>query len=422
MVPAGLSLLAGLDAALLLLGVAAPISTARLAEVHGPLMVLGFVGTLIALERATALARGSGYLAPALLGLGGVALLVGPVPLVAAKAILAAGMAAFTILYIPLWRRQFDDPLLVQLLGAGLGLAGVVVWFGSLDLQRVLPWLVGFVVLTIAAERVELARITMGAHAGTRLLVHAWAIAAALTVGLASPDIGAIVLGVALLALTAWLVGHDVARRTIRARGAARYMAACILAGYVWLAVAGVALLFGSPDQRAVYDIVVHAVFLGYTISMIMAHATTILPAVLHIALPYRAAFWIPAALLHVGLVVRVWLGDGLGLEPAWQVGGVIGVLALLLFVATAIASAVLGPPRRGSGRTVGAGGAAGTSGAARATGSGGATRTSGTPGSAPGSFPVAHAVPMAHPVPQADAVPSTREGDAVPSTREGDA
>nr|WP_274637860.1 hypothetical protein [Microbacterium bovistercoris] len=344
--PAGLALLAGLDAALLLIGVPAPVTSARLPEVHGPLMVLGFVGTLIALERATALRRWYGYLAPALLGLGGILLLADPVPLTAAKAVLVAGTAAFALVYVPLWHRQFDAPLLVQLLGAAIGCAGAIIWLGQSTIDRTLPWLIGFVVLTIAAERVELARITMGPHAGTRLLVHAWTVVAALVIGVVSPTLGAIAMGLALLGLVLWLVVHDVARRTIRAGGGARYMAACILAGYFWLAVAGVALLFGEPTSQPVYDAVVHAVFLGYTISMIMAHATTILPGVLHIALPYRPAFWVPVVLVQLSLVVRLWLGDALGLPLGWQIGGVLGVAGLLLFVITAVTSAVLGPTK----------------------------------------------------------------------------
>ena len=80
---------------------------------------------------------------------------------------------------------------------------------------------------------------------------------------------------------------------------------------------------------------------------MIMAHATTILPAVLRIPLPYRPAFWVPIALLQVALIVRVWVGDGLGMPVAWQIGGVLGVAALLLFLLTAVTSAILGPPER---------------------------------------------------------------------------
>lgn len=344
MLPAGLALLAGLDAGLLLLGLPAPVTAERLPAVHGILLVLGFVGTLISLERATALARPLGYLAPAVLGLGGILLVVPAVPLLIAKVVLAVGAACVVVLYVPLWRRQYDHALLTQLLAAGLALAGALIWIGQDALTRVVPWLIGFLVLTIAAERVELARITMGPRAGIRLLVHAWAVTAALVVGLVSPDPGAIMLGLALLSLTGWLVVHDVARRTIRARGVTRYMAACILAGYVWLTVAGLVLLLGMPAAQPAYDAVVHAVFLGYTFSMIMAHATTILPAVLRIALPYRPAFWAPIALLQVALVVRVWIGDGLGMPVAWRIGGVLGVIALVLFVLTALYSALRGP------------------------------------------------------------------------------
>ena len=66
----GLSLLAGLNAALLLLDLPAPLTGARLSEMHGELMVFGFLGTVISLERAVAARRWWAYLAPATLGLG----------------------------------------------------------------------------------------------------------------------------------------------------------------------------------------------------------------------------------------------------------------------------------------------------------------------------------------------------------------
>lgn len=69
MVGAGISLLAGLDGALLLLGVWSPVTSTRLSEWHGPLMVLGFVGTVICLERAVALGHRLAFLVPAVSGL-----------------------------------------------------------------------------------------------------------------------------------------------------------------------------------------------------------------------------------------------------------------------------------------------------------------------------------------------------------------
>lgn len=346
MLPAALALLAGLDAALLLLGLPAPVTNERLPQVHGVVLVLGFVGTLIALERATALGRWIGFAAPALLGTGAVMLVIDAVPLPVGKMVLVAGSAAFTVLYLPLWRRQRDAALLTQLLAAGLGCAAAILWLGDVPVTRLMPWLIAFVVLTIAAERVELARITMGAGAGGRLLLAAWATTAALVVSLINADAGAMLLGAVLAVLTVWLLRHDVARKTITARGVTRFMAACMLAGYAWLGVASVILLFGHPVGQPAYDAVLHAVFLGFTISMIMAHATTILPAVLRITLPYRALMWVPMLLLHAGLILRIGFGDGLGGHAAWQLGGLLNIVALLLFLLVALGSAIAGGKR----------------------------------------------------------------------------
>ena len=57
LVPCGLAMLMGVDAALALLGLPAPLSGDRLTSGHGMLMVIGFVGALIALERSVAIGR-----------------------------------------------------------------------------------------------------------------------------------------------------------------------------------------------------------------------------------------------------------------------------------------------------------------------------------------------------------------------------
>ena len=336
LLPAGLCMLAGLDAALLLLGVPAPVSARRLPEVHGVLMVLGFVGTLVALERAVALGRLPGFAAPLLLGAGGVVLL-SPAPLVAGQALLVAGTGALAGLYVPLWRRQRDEAVLVQALGAVLGAGGALLWLAGLDVAVLLPWLAGFLVLTIGGERLELARLAMGPTAGPVLVLLAAVLALAVLLSLLVPEVGHPALGVAVLALGGWLAAHDVARRTVRSPGLPRFLAAGMLGGYAWLAVAGATwALGGTAYDGARYDAVVHAVFLGFTLSMVMAHAPVILPAVLRRPLPYHPALWAPLLLLHGSLLLRTWLGDGLGLAEVWQVAGVLNVASLLLFVAVA--------------------------------------------------------------------------------------
>jgi hypothetical protein len=347
LVPGGLALLAGLDAALLRLGLGAPVADDRWADVHGPLMVLGFVGTLVALERAVAARRAWALASPALLGLGGLALL-GPLPLAAGQGALVAGAALLIAVYGVAWRRQPAAALAVQVLGAVHGLAAAVLWLAGVPVPHLVPTLAGFLVLTVVGERLELLRVgNPSAHVETAVwgLSLGWAVAS--TAALLHPGTGWTLLGAVLLTLVAVLARHDVARRTVRGTGLPRFMAGAMLGGYAWLAVAGAVWLVRGPVlSGAAYDAVLHCVFLGFVLSMIMAHAPVILPAVLRRPLPYRPVMYAPLALLHATLLLRVLVGDARGVDVAVQVGGVGNVVALLLFVGVAVGSAVRGPVR----------------------------------------------------------------------------
>lgn len=351
LLPAGLAMLAGLDAALLLLGLSAPVSATRLADLHGMLMVVGFLGTLIALERAVALRQGWGYAAPGLLGAGALTLLT-PAPETLGKLLLVDGTLVLVGVYAALFRRNRDDVVLVELLGAAHLAIATVLWL-VLPIPYLLPWLVGFIVLTVTAERVELARLSMPATGGRTLVLFASALSTAMVLSLFWPDLGARATGLTLVGFVLWLLRHDVARRTIRTTGLPRFSAAALLGGYAWLLLAGLAWLgwgAAGPGDTA-YDVVVHSVFLGFAISMVMAHAPIILPAVLRKPLPYRPVMWIPLVLMHVGLAVRIGAGDLAGSRAWWQAGSVANVTALLLFVVVAAVSVALGT-RRPTART----------------------------------------------------------------------
>jgi len=173
--------------------------------------------------------------------------------------------------------------------------------------------------------------------------------------------LGIRITGVGLIALSAWLARYDIARRTIRGRGVTRYMAAALLTGYGWLAVAGG--LWAGTGQMAdgpAYDAQLHAIFLGFVMSMIFAHAPVIVPSVLGRPLPFgRGALWVPLILLHASLVLRAG-GDWAGNTDAWQWGGSLNETAILLFLGVAATSVIrarrahpasAGPRQRPAGR-----------------------------------------------------------------------
>jgi len=302
-----LAVLAGLWAALLMLGLDIPTPRPDFAEAHGPLMVLGFLGTLIALERAVAVDVPAGYAVPAAAGVGGLALVLG-LPLPVGQVLLGAAGVGLLALYAIAARRQAAFHLAVMAAGAATWVISVGLWLTGWDVGRLVPWLAGFLVLTIAGERLELSRVTRLTRTARTIFTAAVAL---FTIGtltaIGAFTLGTRIAGAGLLALAGWLAARDVARRTIRQHGLTRYMATCLLAGYGWLAVAGVLWLrFGMSSEGRAFDAQLHAVFLGFVIGMVMAHAPVIVPAVFRAAVPFRRVFYAHLVLLHAGLVLRV--------------------------------------------------------------------------------------------------------------------
>ena len=335
----GICLLGGLNAALVLLGVWAPVAEARMGSLHGMVMVLGFMATVIALERAQALRQTWAYLAPGLLGAGGISLVIG-LPMAFGQLLLLQGTLMLVVVYLFLWRRAPLPLVGVQVLAAVSAAVAAGLWL-VVEVSLLIAWLAAFVILTIAAERAELASLSLGRRATPMLL----GVAVGLTLGAAStllwPSAGSRVFGAFVVATALWLLHDDVARRMVRTTGLRRYNGVALLLGYGWLALAGFTwLAVGEPVAQPAYDIVIHGVFLGFGVSMIMAHAPIIFPAVLGRPLPYRPAFWVPLAMLHLSMALRV-AGNLAGLDGLWRAGGVGAVASMIALMLVIVATAV---------------------------------------------------------------------------------
>lgn len=342
LVPGVLSLLAGLWGGLLLLGLQVPALRSSTAADHGALMTLGFLGTVISLERAVALRRRWGFVAPAAAGAGGVALLAG-LPGIVGWSLLCLASVVFVLIYAVVLR--IAPALHVAVMAAG-GLCwyfATVLWLGGWTIPRLVPWLAGFLVFTIIGERLELARVALLTRASVRAFgAGGAAFAAGLMLTAVSgraAEAGVRLAGAGLVALALWGARYDVARRTVKIAGVTRFMAVCLLTGYVWLAAAGLAWLTAGDLGRSVatYDVALHTVFLGFVMSMIFGHAPVIVPAVLNVRLPFRRWFYLHVALLHAALLVRLVGGDAAGSRLAWQVGGAGTEVAILLFLGVSV-------------------------------------------------------------------------------------
>lgn len=342
----GLALLAGLTGALVLLGVAMPSAASRFAVTHGELMTLGFLGTVIALERAVALGRPWGYLAPGLAAVGAIGLVAG-LPALGGAGLLG-GAAVLLAVYAAFARTERSLQLGVQAAGAGAWLGATVLLLAGVPVAQAYPWLAAFLVMTVIGERLDLARLG-GLAVGVRrqLVVALWLFVLGVSAAVVIPEAGTRLAGVAMVAMAAWLARNDLARRTVRLEGVTRYIALCLLTGYAWLAVAGIAWAVTGTAPVPAYDIRLHALFLGFIFAMVLGHAPVIVPAVLRVPLPYRPWNYAVLVLLEAGLLIRIVGGDVLGIPNGLLAGGVLNVLAMLAFVGVSVASSVAEVRRR---------------------------------------------------------------------------
>ncbi len=342
-----ISLIFGLLASLWRLGVSFGEYNPTISQLHGPLMVSAFLGTLIGIERAVSWKSVFAALAPIAAGLGIIAVALFPqsrYPL----ALFILSAISLTILFVQVGIQFKARHLLVMGLGAAQWLVGNVLWFAGIPFHYIVPWWMGFLVFTIVGERLELNRLlpqsfraTLMFWSGVVLMIGGTAVLPlSLSLGIRIIAVGWILAGV-------WLLQHDITRHTIKTTGLSRFIAVSLIAGYVWMIIGGaIALWKGLPSAGFYYDAILHTIFVGFVFSMIFGHAPIIFPAILKLKIVYQPYFYGHLLLLHAGLLVRVW-GDLVHSLYWKQVGGVINVIAVLLFLGATASSVILGAIQR---------------------------------------------------------------------------
>jgi hypothetical protein len=341
------ALVAGLWAALARIGWAASAPSPAHVALHGPIMAAGVLGTLIALERAVALAGVSerrwhpAYIAPLLSAVGTVGILVAGAT-VPAQVLLVAGSGGLLVVSLAMLRTHPTLHVLAMATGAAFLVLANGAWVIGWPIPLAVHWWMAFLVLTIVGERLELARIRVLSPTGTALfaVVASGYVLAELLLAWA-PEPGVRLVGGATIALAAWLWRYDIAWLTIRRPGLPSFVAICLLAGYVWLAVAGaIAAATGPVAAGPLYDALVHAVLLGFGFSMVFGHAPIIFPAIIGLPIRFHRALYLPLALLHTSVAARI-VGD-LANDPAMRTqAGAMNVLAIALYAAMLVAGSV---------------------------------------------------------------------------------
>jgi hypothetical protein len=327
-----ITLTAGTWAGLIRLGWHLPAFKPTLLLYHGPLMVAGFFGTLISLERAVAVQKSWAYLAPLACGIGGLLLAFGVFRSVGIL-LLTLGSACMVLVFAYVLQKHRTGYMVVMALGAIALLVGNLLWLFGWQVYQFVFWWAAFLILTIAGERLELGRmIKLSQWSKAFFSIAILVYISGLLLLLFNWSLGIRIASAGMIFLAAWLLRYDIARRTVKQAGLTRFIAICLLSGYVWLVVAGmIGLTYGGVPAGPVYDAMLHSIFLGFVFSMIFGHAPIIFPAILKFDIQYRPILYLPLVLLHLSLIMRI-AGDLLGSVMLRKWGGLLNVLVVILY------------------------------------------------------------------------------------------
>ena len=300
---------------------------------HGPLMISGFLGTLISIERAVALNKSWLYAGPVLSALGGLYYVAGGNAILGAL-LMTAGSFGLVVIFVVILKQHRADYTVIMTLGAIAWFIGTLLWFLGLPIFQIVLWWSAFLVLTIVGERLELNRIMPPSQ--RRRVIGLMTIGVyllGLILSLFWSDVGTRTISAGMLLMALWLLRFDIARITVRKTGLVRFVAICLLSGYVWLGVSGVIGLYsGAVFAGPIYDAYLHTVFVGFTFSMIFGHAAIIFPAILHLPVKYSSKFYYPLILLHISLILRI-VGDLTFQQPLRLWGSLFNAISILLFL-----------------------------------------------------------------------------------------
>jgi hypothetical protein len=300
---------------------------------HGELMIGSFLTTVILLERAVTFKNKLVLLLPFINGLSGVLFAIG-YPVIAQYFLLTASIG-FCIMVLHFMNRYKEFYYYLFFAGAFCLAMGNWLLIKNEFYPQAVPWWMGYLLLTIVAERLELSKFLKVTAFQQNLLNAALVVAFA---GLLIPFhlYGNLVFAAGLIFTALWLFKFDMAIKSVRRAGQHRYSGVVLLAGYAWLIVTAFFLYAGNANAFY-YDATLHAFFIGFVISMIFSHAPIILPAVLKLPVkPYRPVLYVWFVLMQASLIVRI-ISD-VAMAPVvrkWS-GMVNGITILAFFITIA--------------------------------------------------------------------------------------
>jgi hypothetical protein len=298
---------------------------------HGAIMVGGFLGTLVALEKIIPLKNKNLYLIP-ILNISSVVFFFVNQPQISFY-LLAISSAALSFVFFYYLKKQRSIIYLLMLLGTICWLIGNILLLTRLFYPLAFPWWAAFALFVIAAERIELMKFLPVSNASKTFFVT---VLFSFVIGVlfSFHGIGNLIIGVSLIIISLWLMRNDMIGINLKKKNLSKYVAISLLAGYVALLLTGI-FFFILSDQWLTYDAIVHSFFIGFVFSMIFAHGPIILPGVMGVSVtPFNKILYLWLSLLHVSWLMRIF-SDVLIEFEIRKTSGLISATAILGYFVT---------------------------------------------------------------------------------------
>lgn len=326
------SMFIGVYAGWLRLGWNFPLPAAPTTALHGTLMTGSFLGTLIAVERVAVLKRKETWLVPlAFISSLPLLLFVSPA---AGYFALVTGSIGYSLVSVYNYKKYRFTGDLLLLTGAIFQFLGHLALALTYSYPMAFAGWVAFFVFTIVGERLNLTRfLPVKKHDHRELF--GWLGLFILGLFLYHTTYS-IVLSISMAGIGQWLIRNDIARHNLNKTGSYRFLGITLLSGYSWLLFTGLITSLNS-NSPWLYDAVLHAFFVGFVLTMILAHAPIIFPSLLGLnAKPYHPTLYGWVGLLQVSILLRI-AGDLSQHFTLRQWGGLLNGLAFIGYLATLV-------------------------------------------------------------------------------------
>lgn len=298
---------------------------------HGAIMVGGFLGTLITLEKIIPLKKKILYFVPVVNALSVVFFFLGQPKI--SLYILIASSSSLVLVFVYYFKQQRTIIYSMMVTGACCWLVGNILLLTKFFYPLAFPWWAAFALFIIAAERLE--RMTfLPVTALTKRLLVALLILFVVGVLFSFHGTGNLICGLSLIAISLWLLRHDMIGINLKKSGMLKFAAVSLLTGYSALLLTGISF-FSLSDQWLTYDAIVHSFFLGFVFSMIFAHGPLILPGIMGISvIPFTRFLYVWLALLHVSWLIRIFSDVAMELQIR-KISGLLSTISIVGFFIT---------------------------------------------------------------------------------------